>query len=130
MFALVEKVEDYPIFLPWCDGVQVAERTENDLIASLSINYHGIKQKFTTQNNNRAPHLMEMRLIDGPFKQLHGRWSFTELRADACKIDFNLNYDFSSKLLEHIIGPVFGKIANTFVDAFCARADAVYQVTE
>lgn len=126
MFALVEKVEDYPLFLPWCGGVDVAERTDTHLKATLSINYHGIKQSFTTQNVNLPPHSMEMHLVDGPFKQLHGTWKFTALRKDACKIEFDLRYEFSSKLLEHLIGPVFSKITNSFVDAFCERAEAVY----
>lgn len=126
MFALVEGVEDYPKFLPWCGEVHVTERTDDTLIATLSINYHGIKQRFTTQNKNKPPHTMEMALVDGPFKQLYGRWKFTELRADACKIEFDLAYEFSSKLLEPLIGPVFGKIANSFVDSFCARAEALY----
>ncbi|MDP3785634.1 MAG: type II toxin-antitoxin system RatA family toxin [Undibacterium sp.] len=126
MFALVEKVEDYPLFLPWCGGVSIAERTENHLKATLSINYHGIKQSFTTQNVNSPPHMMEMVLVDGPFRHLHGRWTFTPLRVDACKIEFDLHYEFSSKLLEHLIGPVFSKITNNFVDAFCERAEQVY----
>lgn len=126
MFALVEKVEDYPLFLPWCGGVSVAERSDTQLKATLSINYHGIKQSFTTQNLNSPPHRMEMHLVDGPFKQLQGCWTFTALRPDACKIEFDLRYEFSSKLLEHLIGPVFSKITNSFVDAFCERAEQVY----
>ena len=126
MFALVERVENYPDFLPWCGEVKLLERTDVDLMATLSINYHGIKQSFTTKNSNQAPHSMEMSLVEGPFKQLNGRWKFTELRADACKIEFDLTYEFSSKLLETLIGPVFSKITNSFVDAFCARAEAVY----
>lgn len=126
MFTLVERVEDYPQFLPWCGEVDVSQRTEHDLTATLSINYHGIKQKFTTKNKNLPPHSMEMSLVEGPFKQLLGQWRFIELRPDACKIEFDLNYEFSSKLLEHLIGPVFGKIANSFVDSFCARAEEMY----
>ncbi|MBY0572893.1 MAG: type II toxin-antitoxin system RatA family toxin [Undibacterium sp.] len=126
MFALVEKVEDYPEFLPWCGGVVVSERSEQHLKATLSINYHGIKQSFTTHNVNSRPHTMEMRLVDGPFKQLYGFWTFTALREDACKIDFTLEYEFSNHFLESLIGPIFGKIANNFVDAFCARAEVVY----
>lgn len=126
MFALVERVEDYPQFLPWCGGVHVADRQENRLKASLAINYHGIKQSFTTENVNIRPSSMEMQLVDGPFRHLHGSWKFIPLREDACKIEFNLKYEFSSKLLEHLIGPVFSKISNSFVDAFCARADAIY----
>jgi ribosome-associated toxin RatA of RatAB toxin-antitoxin module len=126
MFALVDRVEDYPKFLPWCGGVEVRERGEHRLVASLIINYHGVKQTFTTENTNVPPVQMKMKLVEGPFKHLDGTWNFKALRPDACKIDFELHYEFSSKLLEQLIGPVFGMIANSFVDSFCKRAEAVY----
>ncbi len=126
MFALVEKVEDYPQFLPWCGAVDVHQRGEDKLVATLSINYHGVKQTFTTENSNEAPILMTMKLVKGPFKQLDGTWRFKALRPDACKIEFDLHYEFSSKILEQLIGPVFNKIANSFVESFCQRAEVIY----
>jgi ribosome-associated toxin RatA of RatAB toxin-antitoxin module len=126
MFALVERVEDYPLFLPWCGGVTVREREADRLIATLTINYHGVKQSFTTENINLPPTSMKMALVEGPFKQLHGTWSFKPLRADACKIDFELDYEFSNRVLDSVIGPVFSIIANSFVDSFCKRAEVVY----
>lgn len=126
MFALVERVEDYPKFLPWCGGVKVIERSENKLIATISINYHGLKHSFTTENINTPPTSMKMTLVEGPFKHLDGLWTFKPLRADACKIEFNLHYEFSSKILEQLIGPVFNMIANSFVDSFYKQADIVY----
>jgi len=126
MFALVDRVEDYPKFLPWCGGVVVRERDGNRLIATLQINYHGVRHSFTTENINAAPVSMKMRLVDGPFKSLDGTWTFKALRSDACKIDFDLKYEFSSRLLEQLIGPVFSMIANSFVDSFCKRAEAIY----
>lgn len=126
MFALVERVEDYPLFLPWCGGVDVKTREDERLIATLSINFHGVKQSFTTENLNQRPRLMNMKLVDGPFKHLDGVWEFKPLRPDACKIEFNLHYEFSSKVLEKIIGPVFSMITNSFVDSFCKRAEVVY----
>jgi ribosome-associated toxin RatA of RatAB toxin-antitoxin module len=126
MFALVARVEDYPKFLPWCGGVEVRERTENTIVASLGINYHGVKQSFTTSNENLPPTSIKMKLVDGPFKALDGVWTFKSLRADACKVELDLNYEFSSRVLESIIGPVFGIIANSMVDSFCKRAEAVY----
>ncbi|MDY7572817.1 type II toxin-antitoxin system RatA family toxin [Actimicrobium sp. CCI2.3] len=126
MFALVDKVEDYPIFLPWCGGVEVRSREGNKLTATLSINYHGIRQTFTTENTNQPPFLMTMKLVDGPFKLLDGTWTFKSLRSDACKIDFELHYEFSNRLIEGVIGPVFSIIANSFVDSFCKRAEVVY----
>ena len=126
MFALVDKVEDYPAFLPWCGGVVVKERGPDRLVAAISINYRGVKQSFTTENINNPPTSMQVKLVEGPFKQLDGQWNFKVLREDACKIEFALHYEFSSKILEKLIGPVFGVIANSFVESFCKRAEEVY----
>lgn len=126
MFALVDRVEDYPQFLPWCGGVEVRERGEHKLIATLKINFHGVRQSFTTENTNDPPHSMTMQLLEGPFKHLHGTWNFKPLREDACRIDFDLQYEFSNKLIEGVIGPVFNMIATSFVDSFSKRAEQVY----
>jgi ribosome-associated toxin RatA of RatAB toxin-antitoxin module len=126
MFDLVAKVEDYPKFLPWCGGVEVKERGENTVVASLGIHYHGIRQSFTTSNVNAPSSSIKMRLVDGPFKTLDGTWTFKALREDACKIELDLHYEFSSIILEQLIGPVFGMIANSMVDCFCKRAETVY----
>lgn len=129
MFALVDRIEDYPSFLPWCGGVNVRERHEHGVVGTIEINYHGVRQSFTTANRNEPPTRITMEFVEGPFKSLHGTWNFKPLREDACKIEFDLHYEFSSKVLESIIGPVFGMIANSFVDSFCKRADTVYGVT-
>ena len=126
MYTLVDAVEDYPKFLPWCGGVDLLERTETSTSATLHINYHGIKQQFTTQNSKQFPQSMQISLKNGPFKHLDGDWHFTELRADACKIEFRLNYEFANSFLEKLIAPVFNFIAATFVDGFVARADKIY----
>jgi ribosome-associated toxin RatA of RatAB toxin-antitoxin module len=126
MFALVDAVEDYPKFLPWCGGVDLLERTETSTSATLHINYHGLKQNFSTQNNKLFPHSMDIKLKDGPFKHLDGDWHFVELRPDACKIIFRLHYEFANSILEKLISPVFNHIAATFVDGFVARADKIY----
>jgi ribosome-associated toxin RatA of RatAB toxin-antitoxin module len=126
MYALVDAVEDYPKFLPWCGGVDLLERTETSTSASLHINYHGLKQNFSTQNIKVFPSSMEIKLKDGPFKHLDGSWRFVELKSDACKIEFRLNYEFANSFLEKLIAPVFSHIAATFVDGFVARADKIY----
>jgi ribosome-associated toxin RatA of RatAB toxin-antitoxin module len=126
MFALVDRVEDYPLFLPWCGGVRVLERQEDRLVAAITIQYHGVHHAFTTENLNTPPTLMRMRLVEGPFKHLDATWTFKPLKADACKVEFDMHYEFSSRLLEKIIGPVFSMIANSFVDSFCRRAETVY----
>ena len=126
MFALVDAIETYPQFLPWCGGTQVIYRDENRTRATIHINYHGAKQSFTTENAKQAPHTMTVHLVQGPFKMLDGEWRFTSLAEHACRIDFRLHYEFSSKLLEKLVGPVFNYIANSMVDAFVKRADKVF----
>jgi len=126
MYQLVDAPERYPEFLPWCGGVDLVQRDEGTTVATLHIDYHGLKQKFTTENTKVFPNLMDIKLVDGPFRQLEGVWRFIPLSDDACKIEFQLHYEFSSHLLEKIIAPVFSHIANTFVDAFVERAEIIY----
>lgn len=95
-------------------------------MASVGINFHGVKQHFTTSNTNTPVSEIRMKLVDGPFKTLDGTWTFKALRDDACKVELDLHYEFSSKLLEQVIGSVFGMIANSMVDSFCKRAETVY----
>jgi len=128
MFNLVDGVEDYPAFLPWCSQTRVAFRDEIKTVATLYINYLSVKSHFTTENIKEFPFSMSITLLDGPFRRLEGLWCFKPLADNACKIDFQLSYEFSSKLFEKVIGPVFGRIADTFVDAFVRRADDVYGV--
>jgi ribosome-associated toxin RatA of RatAB toxin-antitoxin module len=126
MFTLVDNIEDYPRFLPWCSKTRVEFRDEKKTVATLHISYLSIKSHFTTENEKVIPVRMSIRLVDGPFRRLEGSWLFKPLAENACKIDFQLTYDFSSKIFERVIGPVFSQIANTMVDAFVRRADEVY----
>lgn len=126
MFMLVDRVEDYPHFLPWCGGSEVHRHSEEALQATVHIDYHHIKQSFTTDNHREEPHLIEIRLRHGPFSHLEGSWRFLALDESACKVEFRLRYEFSSRMLEKLVSPVFGYIANSFVDAFVQRATIVY----
>jgi ribosome-associated toxin RatA of RatAB toxin-antitoxin module len=126
MFVLVDSVADYPQFLPWCGGTSATSVDGNTVHATVHINYHHIKQSFTTKNVRQPPHRIDIALKDGPFQQLDGCWQFMPLSDSACKIEFRLHYEFSSKLLEKAFGPVFHFIANSFVDAFIHRAEKVY----
>lgn len=126
MFDLVDRCEDYPQFLPWCSCTELKFRDDAHTVATLHINYHAVKSHFTTENDKDAPSYMNIRLVDGPFRRLEGSWRFLALAEHACKVEFRLHYEFSSKLFEKIIGPVFNHIASTFVDAFVCRANQVY----
>lgn len=126
MFGLVDAVEEYPKFLPWCGGTKLIYRDDQILRATIQINYHGIKQNWTTENPKRAPEEMLIHLVEGPFRSLDGRWRFIRLANRGCKVELNLRYEFSSRILEKLFGPVFNHIADTLVDAFARRAEQVY----
>ncbi len=130
MFELVDCVEEYPSFLPWCSKTCVEFRDEFKTIATLHISYLSVKSHFTTENEKEIPLRMSIKLVDGPFRRLEGQWRFKPLAENACKIEFQLSYEFSSKIFERIIGPVFSQITNTFVDAFVRRADDVYGISD
>ena len=130
MFDLVDDVESYPRFLPWCSETRVDYRDEHRTVATLHINFHSIKSHFTTENSKKIPFWMGMKLVDGPFRRLEGGWKFTPLAEHACKVEFQLSYEFSSKLFEKIIGPVFTQITGTFVEAFVKRANQVYGASD
>jgi ribosome-associated toxin RatA of RatAB toxin-antitoxin module len=130
MYQLVDRVEEYPLFLPWCGGTELIHRDDARTVARLHISYHGIKADFSTENEKEPPHLMLIRLRHGPFEHLDGRWNFKPLGEAACKIEFHLRYEFSSRLLEKALGPVFHHIASTFVDSFVRRAGQVYPNNE
>ena len=126
MFELVDTVEKYPEFLPWCGRSVCTLRDTHVTRATLHINYRGIRQSFSTENTKTAPRLMQIKLVEGPFRMLEGAWRFTDLGGAGCKVELSLRYEFSSRLLEKLVGPVFGYIANSMVDAFVKRAHRVY----
>jgi ribosome-associated toxin RatA of RatAB toxin-antitoxin module len=124
MYALVEDVESYPQFLPWCEGARVDAREPERTIATIEANFRGLRQQFTTQNRGRAGERLDIELVSGPFRKLHASWRFTALGEQGCRIDFRIEYQFSSRIVETVAGPVFHHIANTFVDAFVRRAES------
>ncbi len=127
MFELVDRIDLYPQFLPWCSGTHALETRADGKTARIDIDYHGVRAHFTTDNVNQAGTSIVITLRDGPFRHLHGEWNFTPLAADACKVEFALAYEFATHVLERAVGPVFGHIANTFIDAFVRRAEALHR---
>jgi ribosome-associated toxin RatA of RatAB toxin-antitoxin module len=127
MFDLVDRVERYPEFLPWCAGATILDTHEGGKTARLDINYHGVRAHFTTDNANHPPESIVVTLNSGPFRHLHGEWRFLALAADACKVEFELAYEFTTHVLERVVGPVFGHIASTFIDAFVERAERLHR---
>ncbi len=126
MFDLVYDVASYPQFLPWCDSASVLSETEDRICGQISVNRLGIRQTFSTCNRFERNRLMHIELVDGPFRKLKGAWRFTPLREDASKVELELEFEFSGSLIDKAFGGVFNQIANTLVDAFCQRAEALY----
>lgn len=126
MFRLVDTVEDYPVFLPWCGGAEVLARDEVTTKARIDIHYRGVRQSLITTNTKQECQFMTIELVSGPFQSLTGHWRFLPLADEGCKIEFRLNYVFSNKILEKLVGPVFDHIAGTFIERFVERADALH----
>jgi ribosome-associated toxin RatA of RatAB toxin-antitoxin module len=126
MFALVEDIESYPLFLPWCSRTEVVERTADRAVATIHVDFRGVRQTFTTANRMQPGERIRMTLVRGPFKVLTGEWRFKALSASGCRVELTLAYQLASPLLARVVGPVFDHIANTFVDAFARRADALH----
>ena len=132
MYSLVTAVEDYPKFLPWCSRAEVLERRADGMTARLHLAYAGLRHAFTTRNDHVPDGAVTITLVDGPFSRLDGTWRFKPLGvpgqapAAASKVEFELCYAFAGAALEAVLSPVFGRIANTFVDAFVKRAEQVH----
>ena len=124
MFDLVADVRSYPEFLPWCSAIEIRERSELHLIATIKVDFKGIRQSFTTENRNVPGESITMSLVEGPFRHLSGTWRFEPLGTEACKVSLHLEYQLASRLIERIAGPAFDHIANTFVDAFVRRVES------
>jgi len=126
MFDLVADVAKYPEFMPWCGGSEVQHHDQDGMQASITISIAGIKQTFTTRNEHQYPETITFHLVDGPFSALTGTWHFQALAPDACKVIYTMEYAFSSRALEMVVGPVFNRIATSFIDSFTQRAEACY----
>ncbi|HEC17313.1 MAG TPA: type II toxin-antitoxin system RatA family toxin [Sedimenticola sp.] len=126
MYGVINDIESYPDFLPWCHSSRLISQTEREQCGQLEVARAGIRQKFTTRNRLHPNKRIEIRLEEGPFSKLEGEWRLTELRPDACKVELVLEFEFSGKLINSAFGRVFGQIATTLVDAFCGRLNELY----
>ena len=122
MFSLVDDIESYPRFLPWCRAAKVDERTAGSVLATLSVGMRGLKQTFSTRNDLHPPEAMDMRLLKGPFRHFAAAWRFRPLSAQACSVEFSLEYEIAGPLAR-MLEPLFDHIADTMVDAFTRRAN-------
>ncbi|HAT1573277.1 TPA: type II toxin-antitoxin system RatA family toxin [Kluyvera cryocrescens] len=126
MYQLVNDVDAYPDFIPGCTGSRVLESGPTQMTAAVDVSKAGISKTFTTRNTLISNQSILMHLVDGPFKKLIGGWKFTPLSPDACKIEFQLDFEFTNKLIELAFGRIFKELALNMVQAFTMRAREVY----
>jgi ribosome-associated toxin RatA of RatAB toxin-antitoxin module len=122
LYALVQDIEAYPEFLPWCLAAQVRERSPHRTVATLTVGLRGLKQSFTTENVDREAESIDMKLLEGPFRRFAAHWRFRPLGRDATKLEFSLGYEFASRIIARALDPLFEQIAASMVDAFTRRA--------
>jgi len=126
MFDLVNDIESYPKFLPWCSGSRILKREDNIVEAELIIAKGGFKKAFSTRNTIDPGGKITVSLLEGPFTYLEGVWSFMPLREDASKIALDLEFEMPGALASLAFGAVFNQICNTMVASFTERAKVVY----
>jgi coenzyme Q-binding protein COQ10 len=126
MFAVVADVEHYDEFLPWCTGVRVFKREDGMFMADLMIGYKAIREKFSSRVELFPHERIKVTYLSGPMRHLHNDWQFLANEDGSCTVDFCIEFEFRSRLLEKLIGGVFDEIVKRMVSAFVARADAIY----
>lgn len=127
LYALVLDVQKYPQFLPWCLAARVKSQTESELIADLIIGFNMFRETFTSYVEFDSDKLeIDVRYAEGPFKHLTNNWKFLP-HEDGCEIDFYVDFEFNSRLLQSVIETLFTEAVRRMVRAFEARADKLYK---
>lgn len=126
MFDLVAAVEDYPHFLPWCTAARIREKSDKLIVADLAIGYKAVRERFTSRVTLDRPNRIDVSYAEGPFKYLNNQWIFERAEDGSCVIDFHVEFEFRSLLLQKIIGLFFHEAVRRMVRAFEARAATLY----
>ncbi len=129
MFDLVIDVERYPEFLPWVAAARLHEKSERDLRASMEMQRSGVRERFSTYNTFERPSFMTMRLLEGPFHVLEGRWSFAPIGTAGTKVELEMRFEFANPVISLLFGKAFEQSCNTLIDAFIARARVIHGAT-
>ncbi len=127
MYNLVEDVESYPKFLPWCSKARVWDRKDTQFMAELTVSFKGIKEKFQTLDIIEPNKKIEVNLKSGPFQYLASTWQFHPIGDDRTKVEFFIDFRFSNKMKEMIMGPVFTQVSKQMISAFRKRAITLYR---
>jgi coenzyme Q-binding protein COQ10 len=127
MFNLVADVARYPEFLPWCTGARIREKRDDLIVADLMIGFKMVRERFTSRVRvNRQALQIDVDYIDGPFKYLQNHWTFIDIENGHCRVDFHLEFEFRSLVLQKLIGVLFHEAVRRMVSAFESRAKQLY----
>ena len=126
MYVLVEDVESYPEFLPWCGGATLHWREGELLEGSVEMHLAGLRRSFRTRNRMREFEAIDMELVEGPFSHLSGGWHFKSLDQLGCKVSLDVEFEVRSRTTDRLLGRYFENICNSLVDAFVRRAEDIY----
>ena len=124
MFDLIEQAELYPSFLPWCTSAEILERSDDWVAARLEFSYLSLRFTMRTRNPKRRPEWLQVRMVDGPFKQFHGDWRLAPLGDQGCRVAFDLSYQFSEGFVDQVAKAALGRMFGSVVEAFVKRAEA------
>lgn len=126
LFDIVQRVEDYPLFVPHIRDVIVTPVAENELVAHVQLEPSALGGFFATRNRWIRPHRLTMQLEDGPLSRLQGEWRFEAVGDSGCRVVLDLDFDFANRLLGLAFSRVFDRLVNQLFDAFVSRAREVY----
>lgn len=127
MFDLVNDVDSYPEFLPWCSDAATLETGDSHCIARVKMKKGPLSQQFTTRNDLKSGSEIKMSLVEGPFRHLNGHWEFTSIGDRGCRVSFNVDFKFAGFILQKTLSPIFNEICSRMVDAFVERANQLYR---
>jgi coenzyme Q-binding protein COQ10 len=126
LFDLVADVARYPEFLPWCTGARIRERRDDVIIADLLIGFRMIRERFTSRVTLNRSDRIDVAYSEGPFRYLENHWKFEAQADGSCIIDFYVDFEFRSRVLQRVIGALFNEAVRRMVGAFEGRARQLY----
>ena len=126
IYQIIADVRSYPLFLNWCDDMNVVSESEDEMIAKLFISYGKLKFGFSTHNHMIEDQSVSMSLVDGPFSSLDGKWEIQSLGDSACKVSLVMGFKFESSVTQRLFGSVFKRVIAAQLDAFQKRANDLY----
>jgi ribosome-associated toxin RatA of RatAB toxin-antitoxin module len=122
VFALINDIESYPQFLPWCTHARVESRTPEQIVATIGVRQGALQGEFTTRNTLDPDRSIGMELVSGPFRTLEGEWRLTPVNSEGCRVELTMRFAFSNRLTAMLFEPLFANTIGSLVDAFVARA--------